>query len=400
MPRMTPMRAASIVARAAPSFNAVEDPRDEDRSRLGLGGLLALQVAGYGSGKHTFREMEELASDISPVAARILGLSGTVADNVLHGLDRRLRHVGFREAVWDQIRSDLDAKVVENDLFPGGVVSFDGKGAGSGIGQAPNSTCRQSVCDAAGTPCWDLYTLRAVLTSSSVRPCLDQELIECKSGEATTFPRMLRRVVGPFPHLFRYVTGDAGLASASNAQEVLDHRKLYVFGIKANFNRLFPLAKGLLKSAPVVAQTVERTGGSLECRQLRRVPVLPGEAFPGATQFWGVRRIWTEKGTPQTEDRIFITAVLWDELAPHQILSLPRLHWGIENNCNWTADMIFDEDSGSPCKAGNGVVVLSWLRLLAYNLVAGVRVHLPLKDRKPQRWERARDVVHHALLSA
>jgi len=399
MPVLTEARAVRVLGRCGLDFGPVSDPRRQSGLGFSLDGLLRLHVAAFACGKHTLRAIESFADDLTTKASRALGLTRPPADTTLYDLDSRLKPDGFREVLWQQVRTDLDSKAVINDLFAGGVATFDGKGCGSGMGEAPNDVCRTSVCDAAGTRCWDVFALRTVLTSSSARPALDQELIDGKHGEATTFGPMLLRIAGRFPALFRYITTDAGLASAHNAEIVLLLNKVYVFAIKGNFKRLFPLAQEMLRDAEVVASTLERAQGCLVQRELRRVRVPADEKFPGATQFWGVRQTrTTDDGAVTTEDRVFITNAPWDELSPERILKLVRLHWGIENNANWTADMVFVEDTQCPCRAGNGVLVLSWLRLLAYNVVAVFRAHLPHSDGCPAAWERSRELIYQAWL--
>jgi predicted transposase YbfD/YdcC len=121
--------------------------------------------------------------------------------------------------------------------------------------------------------------------------------------------------------------------------------------------------------------------------------------FPGAAQFLAVRRIRArDDGATEHEERLFVTAVPWEEMSPQRLLKLVRLHWGIENGNNWTADVILKEDSHSPCKVGNGIVIVSWLRLLAYNLVSAFRAHLPLKDRRVQSWGRAMEMLYQGFL--
>jgi hypothetical protein len=399
MTELTETRALRVVQRGRLSFAGVTDPRCPRGTRFGLDGLLRLHVAAFASGKQTLRAIESFASDLSHKALRLLGFQKAPADTTLYDLDSRLSPEGLREVLWQQVRSDLDSKAITNDIFQGGVLTLDGKGCGSGMGEAPNEVCRSSVCDAAGTKYWDVFALRAVLTSSTARPAVDQELIDGKHGEATTFGPMVQRIVERFPKLFRYITVDAGLASAHNAKLVISLGKVYVFGIKGNFRRLFPVAQQLLKDAEVVACTSERAQGCWVVRELRRVHIPESEKFPGATQLWGVRQIrTTNDGRVETEDRVFITNAPWDELLPESILKLVRLHWGIENNANWTADLVFAEDTQCPCRAGKGVLVLSWLRLLAYNVVAVFRAHLPKRDRYMRAWERCRELIYQAWL--
>lgn len=399
---VTPARARRIVLRANLSFqDHVQDPRDVDRVKHGLRGILNLLAVGFAAGKKVLRDIEDVSSDLKVSVLRALGLTGAVSDTTLYELLVGQSPDGFREVLHEQVKNDLRSKAIRNDVFPGGVLTIDGKGAGSGYGEAPNSSCRETVCDKNGTKVWHLYCLRAVLTSSSACPCLDQEFLNSKTGETTAFPGMLERTRTAFPKLFRYVTSDAEFPSAKNAAAVLANKKVYVFGLKANRRRLFDLANRELPGAPVVASTTERTRGGVEHRELRRARCPAETNFPGAEQFWAIRRTeFKSNGTSETEERIFITATPWDELSPEQCLQLVRLHWMIENGSNWTADVILKEDSHSPCNTGNGVLIVSWLRLLAYNLVSVFRAYLPQKDRRPQSWRRSMELLYHAFLSS
>lgn len=348
------------------------------------------------AGAKTLREVEDLAVDVGP---SVLDLRRVPSDSTEYRLLQRQSPEGFREVLHDQLRRDIDSKAIQNDLFPGGVLTVDGKGAGSGYGQAPNSWCRSTVCDDEGTKVWHLYTLRAALTSSSATPYLDLEFLDDRTGETTAFPAMFARVRTRFPRLFQYVTGDAEFTSAKNADLVVGAGKNYVFGLKANRRRLYDMATQLLESSQVAAVTTETYRGRETRRELRRVRCPADVEFPGAKQFWAVRRVATdEHGDEDIEERIFITSTSSNALAPKRILQLIRLHWRMENNANWTADVVLGDDQPGPCQTGNGVVVLCWLRLLAFNLVAIFRAHLPRKDAALTPWRRTMELVRLAFV--
>ncbi len=397
---LTQARAFRAVAQSKLDFSAVQDKRaHRSNKQQKIGGILNLLVAAFTCGKMKLRSIEDFSADISEKNRRHLGLTTRVSDTTQFEMLKRTPPKGFLQTLQQQIRRGIKSKAITNDLFAGGVVSYDGKGAGSGLGEAPHKLCKSSVCDKNGTLFWHVFALRASLTSSSARPCVNQEIIRSKKGEATTFPLMFKRDVKKFPRLFRYVTGDAGLASKSNAEIVLKHNKHYIWQIKGNFSRLYPMASELLAKTPVESETSEVYQGAIVTRQLRRIAMPADVQFPGATQFVGVRSIRTDKsGVIESEDRVFITSIPINELSPARLLKLVRLHWGIENNCNWTADMIFDEDSSRPCNLENGPVVIPWLIILAYNIVAVFRAHLPRKDNLPERWERARELIYQAFL--
>jgi len=392
-------RGARLVRRSMLGFESIVDPRCDRGKSHALEGMLRLLVACLASGKPDFRGAEEFASDIEPRALRGLGLkNGGPSDTAMYETVGRLSCEGFREILWKQVRADLDSKAVVNDLFEGGVASFDGKGAGSGTGAAPCSSVRQSVCDEQGTLCWNAYALRACLTSSLARPTLDQEFIQTKGSEPPAFRQVFARVVQRFPKLFRYVTADANMTGEENARLVTEARRVYLFGLKGNRKHLYEQAQEALEGAPILLTATERARGYEVTRQLFRVPV-PDKCLFGATQFWCVRQTSVDsKGDSSVENRVFVTSIPGGELSDEQCLRLVRLHWGIENGPNWTSDILLREDSKTPCAIGEGVVVMSWLRSLAYNLVSVFRAHLPLKDRRLRQWRRAAELLRDVFV--
>ena len=134
-------------------------------------------------------------------------------------------------------------------------------------------------------------------------------------------------------------------------------------------------------------------------RELKVVDMPPEEDFPGARQLvWVRQKRQREGGLPRVETRLFITSVERQRLSAERMLALVRLHWGIENGPNWTADMVLEEDTASPCLRGKAPLVLSWLRMLAYNLVALVRAQLPGRDGRPQSFARTMELLYQSLL--
>jgi len=162
---------------------------------------------------------------------------------------------------------------------------------------------------------------------------------------------------------------------------------------------LYSVATDLLNKAEVLKTTEERYKGKIVRRELRRVDVPDDIEFSGATQFVGVRQTTIEAGKEdKIENRVFITSSPKGELTASDLLKLVRLHWGIENNSNWTLDVIFDEDSRSPCYVGYGSIIYSFLLTLAYNLVSSFRSRLPLKDNRYQSFSRCMELIYQAML--
>jgi hypothetical protein len=86
-----------------------------------------------------------------------------------------------------------------------------------------------------------------------------------------------------------------------------------------------------------------------------------------------------------------VTNLNLGRLKAEQILYVVRLHWTIENHCNWTVDVIWDEDTKAWCGQGVGIQVLGLLRLMAYNLVSLLRCrYLRTRERiraEKRRWQ-------------
>jgi predicted transposase YbfD/YdcC len=388
-----------LYRRSGLSFAEALDLRANRGRQSPLPALLRLMVVAIACGTRKLREVEALSAAMQPRLRRHLGLRGSkTGDTTLYEMLQRPIPRGLREALWEQLRSDLDRRAIQSDLFAGGVASYDGKCAAWGKGQRPNRLCQRGFFNYSAEASWRLFALRASLTSSSARPVIDQQFLTT-DGEATAFAAMFARDVRRFPRLFRYVTGDAGLTSDENAQAVVSAGKHYLFALKGNHRWLYDLAIGALREAPVVAQHSERYRGQLVVRQLCRTTVPAQVGFAGARQFVCVTTTRIDnRGRKRTRSRFFVTSVPDDELSPQRLLTLVRLHWGIENGPNWTADVVLSEDTHWPCKTGHGVVTMSWLNLIAYNLVAVFRSRLPRVDQRRPSWTSVLRAVYHALL--
>ena len=149
-------------------------------------GILGLLMASFAVGLVTLRRAEDLGEDLGPGARRSLGLPRKVSDSTLYRMAAKQRPEGFRETLWAQVRELFKRKVVQNDLFPVGVVSLDGKGNWSSTSHDVDGA-KESSCGK-GAPLWMLGSLRAVLTSSMVRPCLDMGAHRSQGGRVACVP--------------------------------------------------------------------------------------------------------------------------------------------------------------------------------------------------------------------
>ena len=102
------------------------------------------------------------------------------------------------------------------------------------------------------------------------------------------------------------------------------------------------------------------------------------------------------------EDRYFITNLAPDRPAPAQTLRLVRRHRGFEKDCFESLDVQWKEDSKPWWTKGAGVPALGLLRLVAYNILQGLRkrnlCHRGAGRNWPTPWRKTFELIKAALL--
>jgi predicted transposase YbfD/YdcC len=375
-----------------------------------LRGLLQLMVVAMACGRRTLRRFEDLGDDLPAERLRSIGLTDPASDTTCDDLLRRLKPNRLPDVLERQVKKGLREKSIQHDAFPEGVIAIDGKAAWVGD-FAAHPLCQRHTRDD-GSPYWMLFVQRAVLVSSSAKPCLGQNFLADKEQETSEFADFFADLVRRYTKSFEIVTSDAGACSRKNAAVVHAAHKGYLFGLKANQPSLLAVAQSRLSSKeaphdglekPELSQT-ERYQGCEYFRDLFRGTVGEGDTevdMPGARQLWRVRQTRIRRDDRgrlierAIEDRYFVTNRV---LSADKALRLVRLHWGIENNAFWTLDCAMGEDDYCPSQRGEAVVVVTWLRLLAYNLVSLFRSRLPSRHGDKVSWQRAFELLYMAFL--
>jgi len=365
---------------------------------------MAVLAVAFACGRPRLRRVEDFAEDLGAGARRRLGLTGRASDTTFYRVLTQQQTKGLRESAQAQVRQLINAKVVRKDLFPLGAVAIDGKTFWSSSRVHVEGT-KTSVDEKTGVMTSSLMSLRAVLISSQVRPCLDFEVIGDKEGEAPAFRVLFPRLVESFGGQLEVVTADAGLTCRENAAQVTAAGKHYLFALKGNQPKLYALAEQMFAAHPggLKAKSMELRNGATVVRELHTITVSDVDSMdlPGATQLWRVRQVTTLHGATESSEevRYFATSLLPSRLTPTQQLSLVRLHWGIENGHNWTMDVALSEDDIQPCRKSRAALeVVAWLRVIGYNLLSAWRSGSARKDRQPLPWARAMEQLRDALL--
>jgi predicted transposase YbfD/YdcC len=392
----------------APAYGwgEITDPRAKRGRRWQLGELLNAALLGFMSGCRTLRGLEDLTEDFGAVGRRYV--HRRVPDTTEWDLLGRLSTKELRLQHVCQVRLMWRAKKLEPVGLPCGIAAIDGKGLGA-LEHDANGTAQKAHRSHDGSEYYLARYLRAVLVSAESKPALDQMPIRAKTNEMGDFTRFFRRLMkayGENNDLIEGITVDAGLCSKANADVIHRYDRAYIMALKGPQAELLAEAERLLgrRTSPDAETDWERHKGKLIKRRFFRTDEIAGyHDWHHLRQAWRVEQIVEDKnGNIEKEQRYFLTSFPWGRLSPAQCLLVVRLHWGIENDCFWTLDTQWKEDFVPWCSRGRAVEVLSWLRLMAYNLLQlarrkSLRKKLPDGNREPPPpWSRVFAWVHQA----
>ena len=187
------------------------------------------------------------------------------------------------------------------------------------------------------------------------------------------------------------VTADALHCHPAMAAAVLAAKAQYALGLKGNHGPLFAAAgKGFAAAADLASfATEERAHGRSE---RRRASVLPVSQLPERPDFPGLKaigRIEAERmgsdGKVASSTRyVALSAVL----SPARLAEVVRAHWSIENQLNWTLDVVFNEDDARTRK-DNGPQNLAVIRRLAHNILQAHPLDKPLISKmRKANWDK------------
>jgi len=308
-----------------------------------------------------------------------------------------------------QIHEEQHRKTLRPVGLPIGVLAIDGKTVWTG-NEKVNAFCQRSHQED-GTPYWHFRVVRAVLVSAAAPVCVDQAPIPAETNDMGVLPSFLdalRREYGR-SRLFEVLTMDAGFCSEANACEIDGADLGYVFGLKGNQPELLAEARRILfplanTTRPDAVSAWEREDGKRVQRRFWRTREMAGWLnWSHLRQVWLVRRVEQEDGGPEVvvDERFFVTNLPIGRLTSEQCLDVVRRHWRIENDCYGTLDIQWKEDAGHWTRKGNGLLVCSLLRMIAYNVVWLLRaVYLRAAANRALPWQELRDKVRDALLLA
>jgi predicted transposase YbfD/YdcC len=321
-----------------------------------------------------------------------------IGRTALSDLLSRLSWEEVRAVLRRAIHGEIRRKALSADGLPIGVVAIDGKTNWTGPEEVNEYCQRSSLNDDIKTPYWSFRVVRAVLISAAAKVCVDEAPIPADTNDMGVFKDFFLGLIREYGRsaLFEMVTADAGFCSLANATTVDDEGYAYVFGLKGNQADLHEQARRVLlplaESTPPEAETdwKPEKGRKVKRRLWRTRELAHWLDWTHLRQVWLVRKVRQEADGSETviEDRFFVTNLPVNRLTASECLAVVRRHWGIENDCFWTLDTQWEEDAGLWVRKGNGLLVCSLLRMIAYNLMVTLReVHAKADHWRRKTWQ-------------
>jgi predicted transposase YbfD/YdcC len=195
-----------------------------------------------------------------------------------------------------------------------------------------------------------------------------------KSNEITAIPELLRLV----DIKGTIITIDAMGTQKAIAAEIIDREADYVLALKGNQETLHQAvidhieeeSKDGFVKAKARFHTTEETGhGREEIRSYMQMPVpknLKGlELWKGLKSIGMATLVCVRDGKQTTERRYYISSLA---MGVKQFARAIRSHWGIENGCHWSLDMIYREDE-SRIREPNLRENFAWLNRFTLSLL-------------------------------
>jgi len=371
-----------------------------------------MAFVGLCSGGFSLQSLEDANKHMSSVVKRMFGITGWISDNTFGRILVKLRWQEMQLRLWWQVRAFRERHQVECDALPIGTLAIDGKTVASGKKKMSRFAQRQVhvIKDKAGKEVgkrtyYKLHLMRAVLTSCRQKLCVWQHPVRSKANEITGTKTMLKQLfkLDKGKHLFELVTFDAMMMGYPLTKMISNAGRYWLSVLKENQPELHQEAQRLfgsiIQSEPEYTSPMVRDHKFWKVFRLWRTDGLTGwptseHTWDHLTQVWCVeviRYIRTDKARGKKANlvehdrtvRYYATSLPWDRLTPAECLEVARSHWQVEDDCFNSLDVIWQEDKHRHFTTGEGTLNLSFLRMMAYNVVQMQR----RKERKNQTWD-------------
>lgn len=422
-------------------FEAVSDPRDENRITHPLGGVLQLGIVGLATDARSQRTVETRSTQLVEEVDEACGLDGRISDNGFGLILRRIEPYQLRCALHRSVRAEwIGRENLRPTELKKSTVAIDGKNlttlkakelrrlvsAHTELDGAKLTVEQLREVYATRFPAIQLrdddeagligvaMVHRATLVSSKAAIVIDQRSIPgttSEHGEITKTLEALDRTYGRTTMLER-VTVDAGNMYRKTAEKACAKNIDYFGAIKQGAQgKLYDRAEGSLgaRSADEADQAhIETRNGETVVYRIWTMPIAEGTlGWQGANQLIRIQRIAVNNATEKVSvgERYFVSSEGPEQLDALEAYRVARAHWRCENEGHWTADAIWGEDARRTpwTKHPTGIVNVGILRSIAINILALLRSMSRLRKGETlvtPGWQTVIEHARQALISA
>jgi predicted transposase YbfD/YdcC len=315
-------------------FDELEDPRSTVNQKHPLVSVVVIAMMGVLAGAGGPTAIAEWAKAKAEFLVKVLELPhGIPCKDVFRRVLSLLNPDAFQRCFVNWLQT-LRENATEARKVDKPILAVDGK------------TARRSHDRKKG-----LGALHAVsVWASELGLSLGQVACAEKSNEITAIPELLRLV----DIKGTIITIDAMGTQKAIAEQIVDGNADYVLALKGNQETLHQevidyideQSKNDFADVKVRRHLTEESGhGRKEVRSYMQMPV--PEELSGLALWKGLKSIGTatlacvRDGKETTETRYYISSL---PVGVKQFAHAVRSHWGIENSCHWSLDMIYRED--------------------------------------------------------
>jgi predicted transposase YbfD/YdcC len=342
----------------AKHFEDLEDPRSPINRKHPLVSVVVVALMGVLAGADGPTAIARWAKSKAEFLLEVLDLpNGIPRKDVFRRILVTLKPSVFQACFVNWVQS-LRLKAAEKLEIEQPIFAIDGK------------TSRRSHDQSKGLGA--LHTVS--VWASEMGLSLGQVACAEKSNEITAIPELLRLV----DIKGAIITIDAMGTQKAIAAEIIDRKADYVLALKGNQETLHDAVIDYVKeqmkdgfaNAKARHHLTKETGhGREEIRSYYQMPVPEDlaqlELWKGLKTIGMATLVCVRDGVETTDTRYYISSL---EMGVKRFAHAVRSHWGIENGCHWSLDIIYREDQ-SRIRDEHMRETFAWLNRLTLSLL-------------------------------
>ena len=388
-------------------LEGLTDRRQRRGRRYRHRALVMALMLGMVAALRSLRQVEAYTAMLSHDLRRAARIPRRISDTKLRDELLSMESTELREGLHRQVKAEHRRGNLAPSRLSIGLVAIDGKCLGK-LDDWDHPDV-QAIRPDEGIPYGLARVQRAHLVSAEATVCIDERPLPGKTNEVGAVCDFTSELIATYKRteLFEAIIADAGNCSLKHASLINRHDLGYILAIKEQLGEIHQEAIRTLSSQ--TGSTAEREERRRE-KGMRVVHRIWRRTIPGylrwkhARQLIRVERITIDRnGALYSEgNRYFVTNLPSGRLDGCAWLQVIRAYWRIENNGNWTADAVWNEDARRTpwCRVPTAVYALSLLRMIAMNVIAVLRAFGRVEyTSRPLSWTMVLEQVRALLIA-